>query len=163
MHMDGYLAKFKYDVWKTDLRLPGQLLKGIESEFLVDNDCVTLKGFSNNHPPPLFKTDLEKCEWEYNETHFHSDMFIEIPSNEIEYLQIAIESGKRLATRLRSIFKEQNFRVIISFYETEKINDEVEIYGSSTVRFYQIRPGCEEIMRCQDLNDFAQDAVMEIE
>jgi hypothetical protein len=78
-------------------------------------------------------------------------------------LQLALECGKRLAVRLEAEFPDKDFRLIISFNETRVVGNEVEIYGSSTVRFYQIRPDCESKMRIANLDNYKWDAVLEIE
>lgn len=160
--MDSYLSKIQYDFWKTSITLPAELERIIKSEFVTDNDCLILKEVGNNRNNPKFDASLEKCEWENFQTHFHPDMYIET-DNEIEYLQLALECGKRLAKRLDKEFPDKNFRISISFDQTKVVGDEIESYGSSSVRFYQVREDCENIMRTNDLNDFQFEAVLEIE
>ena len=143
--------------------IPTDLEKIINRDFLTDNDCVILKGHYGHEKNPQLKSDLEKCEWEYDQTHFHPFLYAKQSNNEVEYLILALECGKRLAYRLKKQFENRRFRILISFSETEKNNGEIEWYGSSSVLFYQIREGSEKIMRTENLNDFKHDAVLEIE
>jgi hypothetical protein len=107
-------------------------------------------------------TSLKKCEWEYAQNHFHPDSYVDT-DDQMQYLQLALECGKRLAKRLDAAFPGKNFRIAVSFNETKVSDGEIENYGSSTVRFYQIRQDCENGMRTADLNDFTLDAVLEME
>lgn len=159
--MDEYLSKIGYNFWDTSIFLPAGLSKKIQSEFVKDNDCVVLKEdeITSN---PKFDTNIKKCEWEWFETHFHPDSYIET-DDEIEYLKLALECSKQLAKRLDAEFKDKNFRLSVSFSETVKTENKIEFYGSSTVRFYQIRQECEDIMRTEDLNAFKLEAVLDIE
>ena len=160
--MDKYLSKIGYNFWETSLSLPVGLEKIVQSEFITDNDCIILKSVAQIETNPKFDTNLEKCEFEDFENHFHPDSYIET-NNEIDYLKLALECGKRLAKRIDSELKTDNFRVGISFSETTVENGEIEFYGSSTVRFYKVREDCEEIMRTSNLDDFESEAVLEIE
>jgi hypothetical protein len=86
-----------------------------------------------------------------------------LSQNELIYLKYALVSAKRLYNRLEKDFKEKKFRIIVSFYETVILNDEIETYGSSTVRFYQIRDTCDHNIRTEDLECFKSDAILELE
>ncbi|MGN6601599.1 MAG: hypothetical protein ACTHK8_04060 [Ginsengibacter sp.] len=160
--MDSYLSKIDYNFWEISMTLPAELERIINSDFVTDNDCIVLKEVGDISTNPKFNTSLKKCEWEDSQTHFHPDMYIDT-DNEIEYLQLALESGKRLAKRLNTEFPDKDFRISISFNKTTIVDNEVENYGSSTVRFYQVRQDCENIMRTENLDDFKSDAVLEIE
>jgi len=159
--MDDYLLKLGYDFWEKTIELPTDLAKITNSDFLTTNDCVTLKGFGHRINPK-FDNDSGKCEWEYNGTHFHPDNYVD-RENEIDFLKLALECSKRIFERLSNRFKNDRFRVIISFCESTIIDGEVDTYGSSTIRFYKIRSVCDEIMYIDNLNDFETDAVLEIE
>ena len=161
--MNSYLSQLEYDFLVKKVELPKELEEIVNADFLTDNDAIILKGLYKNQTNPLFNSDIEKCEWEYNETHFHPDGFIKRGDDEIEYMRFALECAKRLHERLDKNFKYKKFRLIVSFSETEKKGNEIETYGSSTVRFYQIRQGAEARMRSEDLNDFKQEAILEIE
>jgi hypothetical protein len=160
--MDEYLSKIGYNFWETSISLPAGLETIVKSEFVIDHDCVVLKEVGNITNNPTLETALMKCEWEDFATHFHPDSFID-NVDEIEYLKLALESGKRLAKRLEAEFPSKTFRLTISFSETKIENGEIETYGSSAVRFYQIREDCEDIMRITNIDDFKLDAVLEIE
>jgi hypothetical protein len=160
--MDKYLSRIDYNFWDKTITLPKDLMLIVESEFVTNNDCIVLKAVGNIETNPKLKTSLEKCEYEDFETHFHLDLYIDT-ENEIEYLKLALECGKLLTRRFETDFQDKNFRLLISFSETEIIDGEIESYGSSTVRFYQIRQDCDNVMRTDDLNSFEIDAMLEIE
>ena len=136
--MDNYLVKLGYDFWNKTIELPTDLAKLINHDFLTTNDCVTLRGcgFRVN---PKFDNSLDKCEWEYFETHFHPDSYVD-KENELEFLKLALECGKRLSKRLANRFENDKFRVVLSFSESMIIDGEIDTFGSSTVRFYKKRP-----------------------
>lgn len=159
--MDLYLKKLGYDFGDYRIDLPVDLEKIVNSNFLTTNDCVTLKGFGHRINP-RFDTAFEKCDWEYNETHFHPDSFSK-GDDEMEYLKLALECGKRLSNRLSKRPKKDKFRIQISFMETQWINGEIDVYGSSTVRFYKIRPEAEDGIYIEDLDIYEGDAVLELE
>jgi len=160
-NMDLYLEKLGYDFGDNKINLPVGLDKILNSNFLTTNDCVTLKGFGHR-TNPKFGTAFEKCDWEYNETHFHPDSFIK-GDDQMEYLNLALECGKRLSYRLFKRFKNDKFRIQISFMETQLVNNEIDVYGSSTVRFYKIRPEAEDCIYISDLDVYEGNAVLEFE
>lgn len=160
--MKAYLEALGYDFLSTTIPLHPRLEMIVNSEFLVENDCILLKGLNQNHNIPKFETDLEKCEWEYNETHFHPDMFWD-GTEEIEILKLTLECGKRIAKRLQETYPYKVFRIQLDFAETEYLDSEIERYGAGTVRFYKVRPTSEYTLYHADLNVFKRDAVMEIE
>ena len=86
-------------------------------------------------------TDIDKCDQEYNETYFHTDSYID-GENELEYLRLALKCGKKISIRLSNQFKNERFRIMISFSETIMVDGLIDNYSSSTVRFYNIRPSC---------------------
>lgn len=162
--MERCLQRLGYDFWTTTVDLPAELEYVVNQEFLTNNDCVILKGLYGHLSNPKFGTDLEKSEWEYNETHFHTDEYLSILEDEIELLSLGLECAKRLKIRLDQEFSNKGFRILISFNESVKDEKgETEFYGSCTVRFYQIRPTCDGVMRIDDLEKFKTEAVMEIE
>lgn len=161
--MDQYLAKLGYDFLATAVALPAALETLITADFLLENDCVVL---TRPHDParvPLLESDLAKCEWEDGQTHFHPSACTTELDDELTYLTLALESGKRLMSRFTAELPQHRFRLTISFSETFRQNDEIEFFGSSTVRFYQIRSGGESTMRVDDLNRFKTEAVLEME
>jgi hypothetical protein len=161
--MNQYLLNLGFDFKKITFQLPKALEKIVHADFLTDNDCIILKGHYGHNINPIFATDLEKCYWEYDETHFHPNDYALQAKNELIYLKYALSSAKRLYNRLEKDFKEKKFRIIVSFYETVILNGEIEAYGSSTVRFYQIRDACDHNIRTEDLECFKSDAILELE
>jgi hypothetical protein len=161
--MDSYISKFGYNFLLEKVDLPKELRNIVNSEFLNENDTIILKGLYGHETIPKFDNDIEKCEWEYNETHFHPDMFAKNTDNETIYLKLALEGAKQIMERLTKQFNGRKFKVIVSFSETKTENGEIASYGSSTVRFYQIRSSCEDRMRHPNLDNFREDAVLEIE
>lgn len=162
--MKSYLEKVSFDFQGDPIKLPSDLENLINRKFLNENDCITLRGLYENERNPKFESDLEKCKWEFDETHFHPDEFLKDQSNELEFLRVALESIKTLKTRLNQSFPEKKFRICLSFSETQKDDKgDIEFYGSSTVRFYQIRNSCEDKIRVDNLNEYKLDAVLEIE
>jgi hypothetical protein len=160
-NMDLYLEKLGYDFGDNKINLPVDLEKIVNSNFLSTNECVTLNGFGHKINP-RFDTAFEKCEWEYNETHFHPDSFAQ-SDDEIEYLKLALECGKRLSRRLAKRFKNDKFRIQISFIESQCKNVEIDIYASSTVRFYKIRSEAESDIYVDNLDVYEVGAVLELE
>lgn len=162
--MSDYLKKISFNFEDENTNLPFELGKIINGDFLTENECIILKDIYKNNSNPKFEKDLAKCEWEYSENHFHPDDYIDNISSELDYLYFALCCSKELAKRLSLNFPNINFRIIVSFCETQTDkNGEVEYYGSSTVRFYKIRPECESKMKTSNLDDFEQDAILEIE
>ncbi len=150
--MEQYLEKTSFDFQEESVELPFELENLINRVFLTENGCIILKGVNNNEQNPKFETDFEKCEWEYNETHFHADAYSKEAVNELDFLILALECSKRLERRLRHSFPNEGFRISVSFSESiRNNNNEIEQYGSSTIRFHQIRSSCENKMRIDDL------------
>lgn len=160
--MKSYLVDFKTDVFQTPI--PKKLNALLNQSFLHENGCITIKGLYGHKGIPYFSTSTERSIWEDNETHFHPDAFYGEVKDEIVYLKSALICAKRLYKRLSLCFPQKRFRIIVSFNETERnIKGEIETYGSSTVRFYQIRKESEKTMRIDDLESFKGHALMEIE
>ncbi len=78
-------------------------------------------------------------------------------------MKVGLEYATRLAIRLSNLFKNDRFRIIVSFSETIKTNDEIDTFGSCAVRFYKIRQSCETKMNVESLNDYKTDAILEYE
>jgi len=161
--MKKYCSELEYEFLTKDIELPAELSRIINSDFITNNDCITLKGLHPHKTNPNFKNDFEKCKWEDGQTHFHPDNYIENKHNEIEFLMYALESGKQLMKRLKQNFPVINFRIFIFFSKTNyNQNGEIEFYGSSNVRFHKIRNGAEKHLYPEHLDDFKSDGVMEI-
>lgn len=107
--MRSYFERMDYDFRDKKIALPLNLEKLINSEFLTSNDYVFLKGNYGNKENPLYSEDLDKSEWEENETHFHPDQYSPSQTEELEFLILALESSKRLAKRLRNTFPNRKF------------------------------------------------------
>ena len=124
--MDAYLNDLNFDIKKSSYFLTPELTNLIQADFIDNNDCITLKSVAGHSQNTLFKTSVEKCEWEYNETHFHPDWSaIGDKESEVEYLKTALECGQRLAKRVKSAYPDKNFRVVVSFSESIYVGQEV--------------------------------------
>jgi hypothetical protein len=154
--MDRYLKELGYDFLNVSYSLPSDLKKIVQSDFVTNNDCIIISGQYAISSNPKLNAELEKCEWENNETHFHTDWNAsQYTNDELEYLKLALECAKVLAIRLTENVPDKKFRILVSFSETTyDINNEIDSYGSGTVRFYQIRENAESTFRTEDLNDF---------
>lgn len=160
--MFEYLKEIKYDFDIQKVVLSVDLEKIVNSEFKEENDCILLSGVNMNILKPVLDSDFEKCLFEYNETHFHPDSYSIKSAGELNYLVLALDSGKRLIQRFKNEYGKRRFKIIISFSETKRDSDNrIESYGSSTVRFHQIRSRCDTVIG--DLNSFNSEAIMEIE
>jgi hypothetical protein len=160
--MSKHLLALGYDFLKIHVELPEELEKISRLEFLTGNDCTLLQGLYGHQMTPEFETDIQKCEWEYSENHFHPDEYART-QNEGEFLILALECAKRIAFRLKENFTGKNFRLIISYDETVIEEGETETYGSSTVRFHELRKDCKDFYGFDSLEKFEQDAVMVID
>lgn len=161
--MEEYLIKTGTGILNKTIDLPLELEKILKSEFIIDNDCIILAGIHSIKQNPNLKTDIEKCEWEYQKNNFHPIDFIEYPRNELEYLTVALECSKRLSNRLNIEFQNKKFRILVSFNETKKEGEKVAQFGGSNVSFYQIRDGCDNKMRIDNLEDLKSEAILEME
>lgn len=160
--MKCYLRDFKMDVFRTPI--PKELKALLNQNFLRENGCTTIEGHYGHNKIPSFSTSTEKSIWEDNETHFHPDAFYGAVEDEIIYLKSALVCAKKLYKRLSMNFPRKRFRITVSFNETKKDSQgQIETYGSSTVRFYQIRKDAEQTMRIDDLEGSKGEALMEIE
>ena len=156
--MEKYISLIGYNFLEKDVSLPKDLKNVVDSDFLVHNDCVLLQALCTTVPEGL--NDVQKCEYEDSENHFHPDSYVDSSDDDFQALKYALECGRHLASRLGKEFgAERRFRIQISFSRKIEIDD----YTSSTVRFYQVRSECEEIMRVSDLDRFQLDAVIEFE
>ncbi len=161
--MEDYLIKTGTGIFNKTIDLPLELEKIVKSEFITKSDCIILQGIHNLKEIPELKTSIERCEFEYRENIIHPIDFIENPRSELEYLTLALECGKRLSNRLTNEFKEDTFRVIITFNETAKAMEKVIQFGGSSVSFYKIRKNCDDNMLVEDLEDFKLEAILEME
>ena len=55
------------------------------------------------------------------------------------------------------------FRIIISFSEIAHVGQEIETYGGCVVKFYKVRPSCDNKFRIDDLNIIETEGVLVIE
>ena len=160
--MEEYLSSISYNFLEKSILIPEDLRSIIDSRFLVHNDCVLLKELCSVAPEGL--NEIEKCEYEDSENHFHPDSFVDSADDDLQALKYALECGKHLASRLGEEFgTKRRFRIQISFSEKIEVDGEISEYTSSTVRFYQIRSECDKKMLVGDLERFQLDAIVEIE
>jgi hypothetical protein len=158
--MEKYLGLIGSGLGSITFPLTDEVKQIVFSDFEDSNDCITCKKLVSFNP--YFDNDTDKCWWEYDETHFHPDwQLLNETENEIDYLKAAITSAVVLATRLSKKYPDKGFRIFVSFYETDK-NDSDSPYGSSTVRFYQIRENFVGETELRQLDNYKSDAVLEI-
>ena len=152
--MDKYLTQLG-GMEAITYSLPNALRNVVYSDFVDNNDCITLAALNDDNP--VISNDRDKCWWEYNETNFHPDWFG--TDDELDYLRAAITCAKILATRLNIEYPEKEFRMYVTFFETDP-DDEDGVPGSATVRFHQIRNNINLLLGAEE-NPI--EAVMEIE
>lgn len=159
--MDQYLQRLEYDYGDRRVDLPPELEELAGRDFLVEHGCLMFKD-PRRESHPSCRSDLDKCDLEYSETHVHVDGYADCEA-ELDYLWLGLEYGKRIARRLAEGFPDDRFRVMVSFSETRKVDGVVETCGSCAIRFYKIRPGAEKQMYVKDLDRYKQEAVLEFE
>lgn len=161
--MNAYLDTIGYDFLMEKRALPRDLDECLEFDYLSDLDILVLTNVNVNiSTPTSFTSDLQRSQWEYDKTHFHPDEFASTDTDEIKYLVLALECARRLAEELQFRFDDMSFKISVSFYETVKTADEIEFYGSSTVRVIRNRLSCEDAM-ARDLEAFKLEAMLEID
>ncbi|MBL0744746.1 hypothetical protein [Chryseolinea lacunae] len=154
-----HLKNLNYDALTTDYALPTDLVTLLESPIVECNGCFLLSSCRDSAPEGM--NDFDKTVYEDFENHFHPDAYLERDAQaDIEYLKLGLESAKRLAARLKQI-QSTRFTVCLVYSETEREGDIVAVYGSSTVRFYALRPGVK--MGVDDLNSYESEAVLEMD
>lgn len=158
--MDKYLDLIGSDLESIAFPLTGEVKEIVFSDFEDSNDCITCKKLVSFNPH--FDNDTDKCWWEYDETHFHPDwQLLSETENEIDFLMAAITCANILATRLNETYPDKGFRIIVSFYETDK-NDSDSPIGATCVRFYQIRKNFVGEDALRQLENYKSDAILEI-
>lgn len=159
--MNDYLLRigFQDDFFGKNYVLSKKLNELLDHGFVELKDSVFLRDLCNAMP---YLEGCEKSIYEDSENHFHPEDYLDSDVDEIEYLKMALECGKRIANKLELNYPGRKFRIVISFEESKKKNNEIEIFGSSTVRFHQIRQECESVLRVKNLDQFSE-AILEIE
>jgi hypothetical protein len=159
--MTRTLEKRKHDFIKETVTLPTELKKLIDSGFRREQDCILLKDFEC-FGPGLLESDDKKTEYEDFLNDVHIDDYVTDTSEEFEYLKVGLEFGKRIYERLKLNFK-RDFRITVSYSETNYEGQEIDGYGGCVVKFYTIRPGCDDKFRIDDLDKFEAEGVLVIE
>lgn len=147
--------------WSADFRVPYPSLEPVlNSKFVVSEGCVFL-GYHRLQAPPNL-TDTGKSIYEYDENHFHPDMYIKEDLEDIDHLKAGLYCIKVLSKRLERECFGRRFKVSLSYEPTVYHGDEIDSYASSTVRFYQIREGVQEMTDSSNLEKI-DSAVFEVE
>jgi hypothetical protein len=151
-NMNSFLKDLGYDFKIKLIDLPKRLIDFLNSPIVVSNGCILIKQLCEKAPDNL--SDLAKSEYEYSENHFHPDAFANEALEDLDHLKLGLECSKLLASRLAREFFDLRFRILLSYTQTEKTNTEIDVYGSSTLRFYQVRSEIDNVMPFGDLNAF---------
>jgi hypothetical protein len=159
--MNSLLNGLGYDFKRKLIDLPKPLIDFLNSPIVISNGCILIRQLCEKAPDNL--SDLAKSEYEYSENHFHPDSFVDDELEDLDHLKLGLECLKLLASRLGKEFSNLRFRIFLSYSQTEKTNNEIDVYASSTLRFYQIRREIVNVMGIEDLDAFKSEAVLEIE
>jgi len=157
--MKETLVQRDYDFINETVLLPTDLEKFLDSGFRTEKDCILLKELE--YFGKDINSDFEKTEYEDFSNHIHIDNYMDV-TDEFEYLKVGLEFAKRIYIKLNNNFGS-NFRIIISFSETTYENQEIDTYSSCVVRFYMIRPDCDNKFKIDNLEEFKLDRVLVIE
>ncbi|MES2543526.1 MAG: hypothetical protein V4548_01480 [Bacteroidota bacterium] len=161
--MDSYLSKLEYNFWEKSIVLTDGLERLVKCPFLIGKGLVLLDYGGQFIPENEILSDIDKCEYESFENHFHIDDFVakRMNFNDIIFLGLGLEFLKQLVIRIKNELPENDFRFILSF---GKVDDpDVYEFGNCVVRFYQIRSASENVFKREDLNTYLQEGVIEIE
>lgn len=158
--MQRTLEQRGHDFTKHTVTLPTELEKLVDSGFKTEQDCVLLKNVDCGQGQ--LDSDYKKTEYEDFENHIHIDDYVSDQSDEFEYLKVGLEFGKRIYNKLKADLRA-DFRITISFSETFHVGQEIETYGGCVVRFYKVRPTCDNKFRVDNLDKFETEGVLEIE
>jgi hypothetical protein len=161
-NMANYLNKIGYDFLTKDFIISNELKEILESDFITENEMVTLDALNKFQTNPKRISDNEKTEWEYCETKIHIDNFVYKSNSEIDILKTGLEYIKRLLIKLTNEFFKDNFFVILSFYETTYENGDIGTYGSGVSRFYKKRKD-EFWFQLDKLDQYKSDALIVLE
>ena len=156
--MTRTLEQSGHDFTKQTVTLPTELKKLIDSGFRDEQDCILLKDFQYFGPGEL-DSDQKKTEYEIFLNDIHIDDYVSDPSDEVEYLKVGLEFGKRIYERLKEDYR-RDFRITISFSETVHVGQEIEIFGGCVVKFHKVRPYCDNSFRVDDLDKFEAEGVL---
>ncbi len=159
--MERTLGQRGHDFLKENVTLPTELKKILDSGFRNEQDCILLKDF-DYFGPGLLDSDLKKTEYEEFLNDIHIDNYVSDPADEFEYLKVGLETAKQINNGLKRV-NQTNFRIIVSFNETVHAGQEIETYGGCVVRFYMVRPSCDDKFKPNNLDKFETEGVLVIE
>jgi hypothetical protein len=159
--MERTLEQRGHDFTKQTVTLPTELERLIDSGFRTEEDCILLKDF-DYFGPGLLDSDYKKTEYEDFLSDIHIDNYTSDIVDEFDYLKLGLEFSKRLYNKLKENYRT-NFRIIISFSETAYVGQEIDTYGGCVVKFYIIRPSCDDKFKINDLDRFETEGMMVIE
>ncbi len=159
--MTRALEKRKHDFAKETVILPTELMKLVDSGFRTEQDCILFKDFEY-FGPGLLDSDDTKTEYEEFLNDVHIDDYVTDSSDEFEYLKVGLEFSKRIYAGLKLNFKT-DFRIIVSYSETTYEGQEINNYRGCVIKFYMIRPSCDDKFRIDDLDKFETEGVLVLE
>lgn len=159
--MDKRLNDIGYDFINYTLTLPTEMQEIIDEGFRIEQDCILMTG-SQYFGPGDLDNDFKKTQYEEFLNDIHITDYLKDTVDEIEYLKIGVEFGKRLYDGLQKEF-QTDFRVIISYSETSYTGQEIDSYADCVIKFYKIRQDGDDKFKIVDLNEFETEAVMVIE
>lgn len=167
---DKLLPVEEYDLSRQSIVLPDELQYLIDAGFREVDGCILLKAFYEADPtelredisPNILKDDFDKCTFEDTINDIHIDNYLLDPAGDIDYLKAGLEAGRQLYTKLAQAYPLQ-FRILISFTYTIYDGEEIQVYGGCVIKFYTIRPSCEDKFSPYPLDQFESDAVAIIE
>src|SRR5258708_37802197 len=93
--MDKRLSDIKHDFINNKLILPTELQDLIDNGFRTEQECILFKEFQYFGPDEL-DTDLKKTQYEEFLNDIHVEGYLPDSVDEIEYLKVGLEFGKRL-------------------------------------------------------------------
>lgn len=161
--MNRILEDKQYDFINQTLSLPTELQKLVDSGFRTEQGCIFFKDFKYFGPNAL-DSDYKKTEYEDFLNHIHIDDHITYTEDkdEFEYLKVGLEFSKSVYRELKSAY-QSNFRITVSFSETKFDKEDIDTFGGCVVRFYMIRQSCDDKFKIESLDEFKNEAVLEIE
>ncbi len=159
--MTRALEKRKHDFAKETVILPTELMKLVDSGFRTEQDCILFKDFEY-FGAGLLDSDDTKTEYEEFLNDVHIDDYVTDSSDEFEYLKVGLEFSKRIYAGLKLNFKT-DFRIIVSYSETTYEGQEINNYRGCVIKFYMIRPSCDDKFRIDDLDKFETEGVLVLE
>ena len=161
--MDEYLQILGYDFWENSVVITEGITRLTKCKFLDGKDLIILNSFGQHIPAILNENAVDKCEFENFENRICIADYVSYKKNhdDFYFLSLGLEFTKIIAKRLQKEFPERSFRLKLSFGKIE--DTDICEYGNCNVSFYTIRDDAEHIYRIDDLNNFKNEGLLEID